>query len=222
MHDNEEALRAYEDGIPLSAIVNWLRKRWAIIFVCAVLGLGLSVAYHFLSVDKYTARVDFTIPESPLGGPAFVQAISIAFLEREVGANAYVTVTSSTGVISLVSHDLSGDRATTRLTLLKDSVISLRKFLDERAASQYRLIQQDMLEMPDNPTIYSLMNHFRTYVMAQEEKLFDQIDIKNETYFRQGLPLFNLTALGFMAGCAFGLIAALLADFLSGRRKSVL
>jgi hypothetical protein len=223
MLDSDETPSVGEDGIPLSTIVNWLLKWWAVIVLCAALGLGLGVAYHTFSVSKYTARIDFSIPESPLGSPVFVQEISTAFLNRQVGADAGVSANPSTGIISLVSPDLSASAAPARLDLMKDSVSSLRKFLEDRTASQYQLVQQDMLKMPDNPTTYSLLNQFRTYVAAQEEKLFDQINIKSETYSRQGLPLFNAAALGFIAGCAFGLLAAFLADLLSGhRRKPIL
>lgn len=219
MNVNDETLHAQEDGIPLSAIVNWLLKWWLPIVLFAALGLGLGVAYHALSVSKYTARVDLAIPESPLGSPFFVQTISATFLERQVGGNAYVSANPSTGIISLVSRDLDADAAPARLSLLKDSVSSLRKFLDDRAASQYQIIQQDMLKMPDNPTTYSLLHQFRTYVGAQEEKIFDQISIKGETYSAQDLPLLNTAALGLIAGCAFGFLAAFMAELLSGYRR---
>lgn len=219
MNVNDETFHTQEDGIPLSEIVTWLRKWWLPIVLCGGLGLGLGVAYHALSVSKYTARVDFAIPESPLGSPFFVQTISTTFLERKIGRNADISVNPSTGIITLVSRDLGADTAPARLSLLKRSVSSLRKFLDDKAASQYQLLQQDMLKMPDNPTTYSLLHQFRTYVDAQEEGNFDQLRVKGETYSSQGLPLLNTAALGLIAGCAFGFLAALATGLRSTYRR---
>lgn len=219
-NNGEKAHCRHEDSLPFASVLERLLRRWVTIAVCAAVGVGVSVTYYFYSVDKYTARVDFVILETPLGGSSFIQAISTSFLKREVGGNAHVAANSTTGVVSVTSRDLRAEDVSPRLTWLKSVVLALGKFLDERTASRYRALQQDMLEMPNNPAIYSMVDQLRTYVTAEKEGFFEQVSIKSETSIRQGIPLYRLIGLGFIGGGGLGLLMVLLAGVFRNRSQT--
>lgn len=209
------------DGVPPSIVFNWLLKRWLPIAFGALLGGLIGLAYHFTSEERFAAQMDFSIPESPLGSATFVQQMSASVLQREVGNGIAVSVNSHTGTISLVSRNLSFEEARSRLEGMQNAVSALGDFLNGEAVSRYEIVQQDLREMPENASAYGLVNHFRTYVMAQEAGLFDPLQISNEVISSQRPPLFNSVVLGFIAGGGLALLAVGSSDYFARRRKSV-
>lgn len=209
------------DGVPPSIVFNWLLKRWLPIALGALLGSLIGLAYHFASDERFAAHMDFSIPESPLGSASFVQRMSESFLRREVESGIAVSVNPHTGTISLVSENLGSGEARTRLAAMQNAVSALEDFLNEEAVSRYEIVQQDLRNMPDNESAYTLVNHFRTYIMAQEAGFFDPLQIGNEAVSSQKRPLFNTVVLGFIAGCGLALLAVGAGDYVAGRRKAV-
>lgn len=209
------------DGLPPSVVFNWLLKRWLPIVFGALLGSLIGLAYHFASDERFVAHMDFSIPESPLGSVPFVQRMSVSFLREEVGDDIAVSLNHHTGTISLVSANLDSGEARTRLGAMQNAVSALENLLNEEAVSRYEIVQQDLRDMPDNETAYGLVNHFRTYIMAQEAGFFEPLQIGNEAIASQRSPLFNTVVLGFIAGCGLALLGVGAADYVSRRRQAV-
>lgn len=210
--------RQNDSGLPPSVVLDWLLKRWLPIVLGVVVGVAGALAYHLAADDRFTARMDFAIPESPLGSPTFVQKISTSFLERQLGANVAVS-SNPQGTITMLSTDLNREEASSRLARMQEALAALQDFLTTETAQRYEIIRQDFRANPENASVYTLMNHFRTYVDAQEAGLFDQIGIQREDIASTKLPLLNRVLLGLIGGCALGVFAAAAIDLLAGRRR---
>lgn len=218
MTESGSGYPAHDDSVSPIAVLKWLARKWLVITAGVLIGLLVALTYHFAAEERFTARLDFAIPESPVGTPTFVQQVARSFLEQRHGGGE-VSVNPATGTISLVSGNLSANRADDRLREFQDSLAALRDTLNAEAASRYEAVQQDMRDFPDNTAVYGMLYHYRTYVSAQEAGLFDQIQLQYAGTARQGTPLANTVALGVILGGGAGLLVALALSLLSSRRK---
>lgn len=196
----------------VTAVLKALRRRWAIVLICTLLGAVLSAGYGLLRSDTYQSVATLAVSTATTE-----QSASSAY-QGAMAANqrvsTYADLVTQSDVLPSVAEASGGEFTIAELedavvaVALPDTVLIEIRAEDEQPARAQQMAELTAVELSD------MVQEIETPPGSQEAAAgLTMVGQPNEPTTPTGIPPWLLVFVGLFLGLAVGMVVALIRDF---------